>query len=788
MSMFEFGESTMQVRRLLMYLIFGLCVPAFTVLGADQNSLVIPIKLIDGGSQGQIDGEATISYVFVGKDGVADQKVISVLPSEGISVPLHGSYPRTLRLVDSDWWAADYVIESEPRQAASLDPWILYRATKVKFSAEVFHEKIPLPPAQAAFCGCADEQGLSTEPCGETPVEIDGHNYTLSLPRACIDLQFITEEYAPVDVDDIRVGVKPFHASKKVLLLRGGSFSGRTLSALDGLPLAKVIVSAEPLFPTADQLAGLKDPNRKVTITSGGDSSLVFSTTSNHRGRFRIAGLEPGFYRLRFSKKGLAKLTMDRIEVLRDSEVTLKDVEMGPGASVEVLLSPPGCGNEAFKVALLQHRGRLSSMVIRSERAAPDGTIAFHDFAAGKYTLDVRGKCAAEEQRSLATSKFTIAYGEKRFLPIDVDLCQVRGRITRDHRPLAARVLCRKWRQSGSFEISSGEDGRFDAVFPGAGSYDFEVQTENLHTIVPVEDLRCNKGEIAVEVPASRFAGFVRDEDGVPVAHAEVIADERLNTQGELHKPLQLRAETGEDGSFTIEGPAQGRWTLRASEGDRESDAETVLLQDPDESHEDLLLVLRSLRTVSLESVDFATGMKIPGVRLTVSWTPPGGDVQSMKKERLSTNSQGRAQLKLPSSVKQLRVVSGVSGGPLLWEEKAVEDTIPCSLASGNGGNLMLRRSEGRWLRNGFPILLIRHAGSLMSPGEAVLEFGCGKLVDGEGGRELSVGPLAPGQYQIIFIKDMDELGRFVVAPSVYPADLNLTLDPGSQQVVDAPF
>lgn len=775
----------MKFRSGVIFVGLGLWAFSMSFGGINPGATVIPIELVDRASPQPPILEAPLHFSVVGDSGTPVGS-LTADPGDGIILPEITEYPLKLRLTEEGWWAPDYSLDRASGDHESSPPWVLYRSSTLDFPATIYDSDQPLPPARVVCCGCADDQGSSTEPCGEAEATPFPDYYRVNLPRGCMDLSFITESYAPVELDHVEIPSGRRPNQRSILLLKGGSLAGTVVSADDGLPLAGVHVGASPLFPSAKQLSLAAKGQRQVTVQYGSDSSLVFSTKTNQRGRFRIAGLEPGLYKVHFERIGFAKLTMDRLEILKDSEVTVKAVEMGPGAFVEFLLSPADCFSEAFHVILSQERARQTAVVVRSAEASADGVIDFKILPAGKYTVDVQGKCGATEIRSLRSENFDLAFGERRFLPVEINLCPISGRILRDGRPVEATLSCRKWGQSASFEIVSNEGGYFNAAFPDPGDYEFKVHNEALDTTVSVEDLRCNSDHVVIELPTSRFSGVVRDESGQPVAGANVNAQQQINPEKKIHRAIHLSTSCDSQGSFAIEGPEPGTWVLTASESNLRSEGERLVLSEPDEVKEDLILVVRDQRIVHINTVDPVTGTKIPGLKLKVSWHLPEEGALDTKNMNLASDSRGEAQVELPQSVQSLRIVTSGSGRPLEWRRVKTAERIDCPSSREEGGRLVLMRDEGNWLRNGLPLVLIRHQGALMSPAEIDLQFGLGHpTTEGSG---LELGPLASGRYGIIFIEKSEELAAFIAAPSAYPADEEVFLAGGSTRVVQAPF
>lgn len=772
----------LRIFSVLVFVVIGIAVVNAST--PNDEDLVVPFELVDRTTEIEPTVKEPLSFIATESTrGAHDDSInLHAFPQGGIRIPKSPSFPLELRVTESGWWAPPYILETRP-VASDLPTWVLYRTEETFFPVEVWNGPKAPPDARAVFCGCADRFGAPTKPCGEAEVHVEGTRYRIDLPKGCVDLEIITQDFAPVNLDTVIVGAPV--DKKKILLLRGGSIRGTVISAIDGLPIAATSISARPLFVTHADLGETQLTERITEVRyGGGDSSKSFETSSNLRGRFRLAGLEPGIYRLSFSKEGLAQLVLDSVEAFEDTEVSLEFVEMGPGATVTAMVSPPSCYSESLEVLLLRKMNETGAIVVNSLPISSDGTAAFAGLAEGGYIIDVHGRCGASDSRSVGSMGFSLLYGDDLFLPVSLDVCEVSGRIRRDGDAVNGRIQCRKWGHNAGFEFNADESGYFEAFFPGPGNYDFDVETEDFRTNVSVEDLRCSDN-IKIDLPSSFIAGIVNDEDGNPVVAAAIEAQQQMDEQSTLHRPLRLLATSGPDGHFAIEGPQAGSWDLHATDKERQSDIMPIVIQDDDDGHEDIVLVIRERQTIELLSVDEVTGTALPGVKFAVNWSRPGGSPLSTDHASLLTDLQGRAELEIPKAVPEFRIVTTADRRPIIWGQYRNEETVSCPVPPGPGGTLILQRSNGRWLSSGLPVTLVRHRGSLVNPIELILQFGYGTLGEEQ---DLNLGPLAPGGYDIIFVNSIENLNLLISQPSIYPADENVNIPAGGTVTVMAPF
>ncbi len=752
-----------------------------------ESQILIPIELVDRVGERAPDLSKVIEFAI--SDGLASDhenrvRVLRVFPGKGIQIPGGLSYPLEIRVHQTGWWADPYLVTDQPTESP-VTPWKVFRADTVTFPVDLWEKRDRLPDARAVFCGCPDRFGAPTKPCGEATVLVGETTYEIELPKGCVDLEIVTKEYAPVNVDGVLVGEKN-DRRPTILLIRGGSVRGTVISSVDGLPVGAASILAKPLFASRKNLSPSVSTDEPVEVRYGGSESTDrFRTLSNVRGRFRLAGLEPGNYRFSFLKDDLAPLTLDSVEILEDSEVAIGWIEMGPGATVTAMILPGRCGTEPLEVALLRKMNEKSAMTEKTLPASPDGSVVFSNIAQGRYFLEVHGRCGAVQPRPMGMEAFSVNYGDDLFVSVDLDVCRVSGRISRDGDAVAGTVNCRKWGHNAGFQVATDDQGGFDAFLPGPGNYDFTVTGDGAKSSVSVKDLECSDF-VEIEIPTSSISGTVTDENGNPVEGARIEGERQTDQEDGLRRAFRATAQSGSDGRFRLEGPEPGTWDVFATQEDRESGMVPVVIRDDDDAVENIALVLRDLRTIEFLSVDEISGIPVPGVGLTVSWDRgPGTPFVGEGRESLVTDFQGRAELRVSQGASNLQVVTISRGRPIAWGRFPAEETVTVSVPSGPGGFVELRRSEGQWLGMGLPVTVLRHNGSLMNPIKLAFQFGYGSINEGN---SLVLGPLAKGTYDIIFVKTPEEVGQLMAGPAAFPTGVRVSVHAGETTPVDAPF
>jgi protocatechuate 3,4-dioxygenase beta subunit len=333
-----------------------------------------------------------------------------------------------------------------------------------------------------------------------------------------------------------------------IVLPRGLVVSGSVEVEDDGSPLAGATVAARQgagFIPEAT-------PERPAVVT-------------DERGRFELAGLEPGPVTLRASYPGFAP-----------SEIAL---ELGPDSPLdEVRLALKAGGRLTGTVrdrdglplpdrTLLLTRG--SDVLGGADESAvtgADGTYDFPHVVAGSHTL--RLLPASQDGFEVVTKTAVVSEGGIAVVDFEPEASiRLSGFVLDDERPLAHAQLFftpASGLQLAGVKLARADgDGRYEVALDAPGRYRVMVQTGvtgGSSTEVDVPEERDVVRDIALA--SAGISGTVTDEDGAPVPGAAVAA--RPEVESEPLGEALLIAETDDAGRYAIQGLADGVYRVTA--------------------------------------------------------------------------------------------------------------------------------------------------------------------------------------------------------------------------------
>ena len=334
-----------------------------------------------------------------------------------------------------------------------------------------------------------------------------------------------------------------------------------------------------------------------------------------------------------------------------------------------------------------------------SGTASPEGLWRVPGVAAGTYELLVTG-----DQKAVWHREFLDIKPGQPALRIELPVLRVEGRVSIGKEPLAAALwLSRKGGRRLRFD--SDDRGRFSGSLPDEGLWVPQIQAtaEKLRaTLEPVE-IKPPKGKhlatVEIRVPDTRLAGQVVDETGQPVAAAKIIARH-------LEKNWTDQFEADEKGEFSIRGLHPGPLTVKAEDGERQSDFTPADLPQEGESPW-LRLVVRKLQTFDGRVVSPTGG--VPGAMI-LAWSAFNGQGAANMTQVVS-DVEGSFHLDLPRG--DVVPESGrVSAGPCHASVAApASPGQPIEIpVESQGGTLTLELTEGWSLTPARPWRQLRRA------------------------------------------------------------------------------
>jgi hypothetical protein len=277
----------------------------------------------------------------------------------------------------------------------------------------------------------------------------------------------------------------------------------------------------------------------------------------------------------------------------------------------------------------------------------------------------VRGRCVDPEGRPVAGAVVKFA-----------------GDYVRDFAPAAWAWDPRQTNEQGEFNVSVPRDGK-RAVELWVAHPDFAPQ----HAVIPkngteLADIRLRQG--------ARVRGFVRREDGSPVAGAVVAASSIFDGNFDMITfPARVAVRTGADGQYQLP-PLEGMYKLflsQAEETDNRLEKRFVVGRQPPP-----LVVPKKVSLSGSEEkvINFESGPTLI-IRGTARW-PDGRPVEDMEVRAsylpsgfgtgielgtTHTNKLGKYSFEVPKPIEQLSIsASGKHDAQRTWHYAEAEETI----------------------------------------------------------------------------------------------------------------
>lgn len=514
------------------------------------------------------------------------------------------------------------------------------------------------------------EQGLQPIEFRETvTLEADGPgaSFTLTAPRADLDLRFAFPGAAPVyrwgieppapDAPAVHLGTLALHP--------GGSLSGWAMRQEDELPVAGAHVVASP-------------------VTGGGvDGELPLHTwrgITGERGFFQIQGLRAGAYRLELSAEGRVPRVLQTVEVEQAAETVVGAVLLTAPLHVSVQITPPRHPN-----------GRPWTVVFSPVRPLPreeplrvvagdDGVAKAAPLRPAEYYLKVQ----SSEGEDLHFAKREISADA--WLALEVPIVEVEGTVRLGGETIAATVKLETG-DGDQVQLASDEEGelhgwmrRPERSFLLATVTWSEGEEQRRRTVKLVPEVDDDVVALEIDLPAGAVHGEVVDSEGRPQRRARV----RATPAAGATMLTEVEGRTDESGRFHLTGLDRARYLLQA--GGNGSPASEVVAVDlagglPADS---VRLVVWPTREVTLQVT--ADGQGVAGAN--VSLDALGSVPVSIES---STDGQGVVAFDLPETVERA-VVTVFAPSRLLWSAcLPIEgERMPLALPATPPGELML--------------------------------------------------------------------------------------------------
>lgn len=471
----------------------------------------------------------------------------------------------------------------------------------------------------------------------DCPVDENGH-WTCSLPAAVFDLAISSEGLTPVYRWAVEVSAGKTSSLGTIELERGSSVAG-WVAAEGGAIEEGCIVRLAPLVAAGADLRTSSDLER-----------TAIERPVHRDGFFQLTGLSPGTYILEVRQPGYAPSRISPLQVEPAAETFLRDpLILAHPLDLAFELEPP-----------LDWLGKpWRARVVRDSEARID-PVVFEGLVDPQGRFDVPGQTTGRFHVSVLDSLgnklyyrqgLNIGHPSEGMQRIEVDLVDVEGIVRLGREPLPSTLWFGGKNAVVSMKIEADKEGRFFGVLPREGFWIVEIEASpgwRSLTRVEVRAGTSGKAKLDVRLPATRVFGRVLDEDGNPVARAQVFADGAGPPQ---------RTQTDDAGGFELRGLQEGSLRLGAEARSRASDPVfTTLLEGHDVGPIDLRLRNKERYNGSVLS----SRGPVPGAQVLVSPHPSTGGGAAG-----TTGTDGSFHVELPSGLRQAVVAVAAPGFPL---------------------------------------------------------------------------------------------------------------------------
>lgn len=579
--------------------------------------------------------EAAIA--FKGAEATPVELVVSARPVTGSSedvetrAQIMGSGGLSLALADGTWqlslkapgyWAESQTITvAAGRGKAEFSVWPAGR-----ISGSVRAGKT----SPAGLSLVLDPSPGTAGPEATIPCPVLESRWECDVPAGVFDVQVRARGFVPAYYWASRIDAGKTKDIGVVELRSGASLSGYVKTSEGALDPLLCHVAARPsdLAPGARGRAGLTVP-------------------VNSKGFFHLDGIPPGSYFLRAAHRGFAPATVT-VRVLADLHADLLEpLVLRRPRTLDVVVVPP-----------LDPWGkpwRVSVHSMSPETPEPSASASSYVSQEGRWVHD-----------NLVDAKYWLSIdansGDRwQGQPVDVyegvpvrhvmaNVLAVRGAVRLGKDPLKATVRFGGEHGNQSVSLQSNEDGEFQGFLPRAGAWDVSVQSESppVKASLGVEVRRSeqeSESSVDIALPNSSLTGRVVDEERRPVKDGVVNLYAKAG-QGGL---IQLPIESG--GYFQVRGLAPQTYAVSAMVAPNlESESQEVTLEEGAEPPPLTIVVKRDIRI--LVNVESAFG-PVPGATVIAF---PGAPASTPLAVPVRTDWQGRAEVRLPSNSKEMRI------------------------------------------------------------------------------------------------------------------------------------
>lgn len=549
---------------------------------------------------------------------------------------------------------------------------------------------------------------------------------------AAIDVRFFAEGFAPIYVWGINGADAGELRFRRGAIVTGYARPGGRGEAADGIRVE--------LRPSS--LAWSPADMKRI-------GAQTRTAETDARGFFQFDGVEPGEYVAAATKDGWspAEYRVHVSDIANEARVG-REIVLAPLSRIEVAITPPvDSQQKPWEVELLRTRGDEQIPVVTSA-ASLTGQWSHAGLESGYYSIDIRDTTA---QSNVASESMHLD-GTTQYVAIKIKQVIVRGTLTLDGEPVAARLRFQHMYEGIGAELASDTEGRFAGLLRSEGKWDIQVTRAGARERTMLKDVEVRRGddgdaELELELPAGRVRGTVVTPEGSPVQATLYLFRKSRSVGG---------ARTEQDGTFDFIGIEPGEIEISARAQGRESGLLPHTIRSMDD--EPMTIIVPKVRTTRVR-VLAPDGRRVAGARVT--WR-----AMHFSKDDV-TGPDGEVAIKVPPTQAALTFAVVAVGYPAKLMIAPTEDDVITAVLPAVSGQLFLALDGMR-----LPYPMVDKGGASMN---------IGALMFGEPFREGMPVRAVPGG----FLANL-EPGEYTICMPLTTKCETRVLRPGARESIDA--
>ncbi len=362
----------------------------------------------------------------------------------------------------------------------------------------------------------------------------------------------------------------------KLKLAAGEQVDGLELQLRPGVAIVGVVVEKDGGAPVANAVVYVslaQGAMAAVNVSDFGDgdpqapaNSLSARTAAD--GSFRIDGLTPGRVTVEVRARDHAPTSLARIEAPSEG----LRVEIGRGGSVAGTVTGAD-GRPLAGEQLMLTGGAMGFGTQRSATSDANGEYRFERLSPGAYQIMRLDTSAAFGMGGM--TPVVVKEGEvtRKDFAAAASGAAVAGRVQRDGKGVEGAMVVLTGGAAGMKIATSSNDGSFRFEGLADGSYTLSVQEDLMGGGTSTAEASVEQGrsveDVVLQLSSLRLEGRVVDEDGKPVALAQLFLVEPGSTASgslaDLMRNQRGQAITDERGRFRMASIPAGTYSLRVT-------------------------------------------------------------------------------------------------------------------------------------------------------------------------------------------------------------------------------